>query len=211
MSDFDCCFSSFVLLTHPNQSFPFSAKVIFNESHWMNANAAIIYLSYLMTMFRGKTIGLIWDKHTSHYCDEVKQFIERCNADQATTTRIVLELVDEGLTPIIQVPDVAVNKVFKAAVKRHYHTYRSELPVKIGQKISVSRETLVNFVLDSIREINDQNDDNPFIMNAFKRCGLNPWSQSKSLKAFEEHLDTLEANEIMQAMLSNQKAETLGD
>jgi hypothetical protein len=65
--------------------------------------------------------------------------------------------------------------------------------------------------LDSIREINDQNDDNPFIMNAFKRCGLNLWSQSKSLKAFEEHLDTLEANEIMQAMLSNQKAETLGD
>jgi len=177
----------------------------------MNANAAIVYLSYLMTMFRGKTIGLIWEKHTSHYCDEVKQFIKRCNADQATTTRIVLELVDEGLTPIIQVPDVAVNKVFKAAVKRHYHTYRSELPVKIGQKISVSRKTLVNFVLDSIREINDQNDDNPFIMNAFKRCGLNPWSQSKSLKAFEEHLDTLEANEIMQAMLSNQKAETLGD
>jgi len=107
----------------------------------MNANAAIIYISYLMSMFRGKTVGLIWDKHTSHYCDEVKEFIDRCNADPATTTRIVLELVDEGLTPIVQVPDVAVNKVFKAAVKRHYHVYRSELTVKVGQKISVSRET----------------------------------------------------------------------
>jgi hypothetical protein len=27
--------------------------------------------------------------------------------------QIVLELVDEGLTPIIQVPDVAMNKVFR--------------------------------------------------------------------------------------------------
>ena len=89
----------------------------------MNSNAAIIYLSYLMNMFRGKTIGLIWDKHTSHYSDEVMEFVERCNADKATTTRIVIELVDEGLTPIIQVPDVAVNKVFKAAVKERYHKY----------------------------------------------------------------------------------------
>jgi hypothetical protein len=200
-------------VTNPSQTTPFrySAKVIFNESHWMNANAAIIYISYLMSMFRGKTVGLIWDKHTSHYCDEVKEFIDRCNADPATTTRIVLELVDEGLTPIVQVPDVAVNKVFKAAVKRHYHVYRSELTVKVGQKISVSRETVVNFVLQAINDINEQNEDNPFIMNAFKRCGLNPWSMSKSLEAFDEHLNNLEANEIMQAMLSNQKAETLGD
>jgi hypothetical protein len=95
-----------------------------------------------MNMFRGKTIGLIWDKHTSHYSDEVMEFVERCNADKATTTRIVIELVDEGLTPIIQVPDVAVNKVFKAAVKERYHKYRSTLPVNIGQKVSVPCETL---------------------------------------------------------------------
>jgi len=47
------------------------AKVIFNESHWMTANAEIFYVSYLMSMFEGKKIGLIWDKHTSHYCTEV--------------------------------------------------------------------------------------------------------------------------------------------
>jgi hypothetical protein len=95
----------------------FLAKVIFNESHWMTANASIIYISYLMSMFHGKTIGLIWDKHSIHYCADVMEFIERCNADNATETRIVVELVDEGLTPIIQVPDVAVNKVFKSTVQ----------------------------------------------------------------------------------------------
>jgi hypothetical protein len=67
-------------------------------------------------MFRGTTIGLIWDKHSSHFSAEVEEFVEKCNADKANDTRIVLELVDEGLTPIIQVPDIAVNKVFKAAV-----------------------------------------------------------------------------------------------
>jgi len=52
--------------------------VIFNESHWMNSIAAIIYISYLQSiLFRGKTIGLIWDKHSSHYCDEVVELLSR--------------------------------------------------------------------------------------------------------------------------------------
>jgi hypothetical protein len=34
-----------------------------------------------------------------------------------------MELVDEGLTPLIQVPDVAVSKVVKSAIKGKYHTY----------------------------------------------------------------------------------------
>jgi hypothetical protein len=140
----------------------------------MTANASIIYISYLMSMFRGKTIGLIWDKHSSHYCADIMEFIERCNADNATETRIVVELVDEGLTPIIQVPDVAVNKVFKSTVKRKYHTYRSGLPVRIGQKVSVSRETMVQFILDAILDINLQNNQQQFIRDAFIRCGLNP-------------------------------------
>jgi hypothetical protein len=79
----------------------FTAKVIFNESHWMNSNAAIIYTSHLMNIFGGKQIGLIWDKESSHYSEEVLEFIEQCNVDQATTTRIILDLVDERLTPII--------------------------------------------------------------------------------------------------------------
>jgi len=93
------------------------AKVISNESHWMISNAAIIYIAHLMNIFNGKRIGLIWDKHTSHYSKDVLNFIKKCNEDESTKTTIILELVDEGLTPIIEVPDVAVNKVFKSGVK----------------------------------------------------------------------------------------------
>jgi len=79
------------------------AKVIFNESHWMTSNAAIIYITFLLNMFKGK--------------------IAKCNEQTTTSTKIIVEMVDEGLTPIIQVPDVAVNKVFKAGVKKRYHEY----------------------------------------------------------------------------------------
>lgn len=188
------------------------AKVIFNESHWMTSNAAIIYISFLLNMFKGKKIGLIWDKHTSHYSNEVLEFIKKCNEEAtSSTSKIVLEMVDEGLTPIIQVPDVAVNKIFKAGVKKRYHQYRSTLPVTIGKKITVSREQLVDFVLDTIDEINQDNNDYPHITNAFKRCGLNPWSKSSSLQAFQQHLMQLERNAILQAMINNQKAVPLID
>ncbi len=188
------------------------AKVIFNESHWMTSNAAIIYLSYLTNMFKGKKIGIIWDKHTSHYCAKVQNFIDKFNApENETGKKIVMELVDEGLTPIIQVPDVAVNKIFKAGVKKRYHQYRSGLPVTIGKKITVSRETLVDFVLSTIEEINKSNNESQYISDAFKRCGLNPWSKEKSLEAFQDHLSKLESNAILAAMITNQKAMPLID
>jgi hypothetical protein len=37
------------------------------------------------------------------------------------------------------------------------------LPINIGQKISVARETVVDFVLDAIAEINRQNDERQFM------------------------------------------------
>jgi hypothetical protein len=185
------------------------AKVIFNKSQWITSNAAIIYLSHLTSIFKGKKNGLIWDKHTSHYSDEVLQFIKKCNEDDTTNTSIIFELVDEGLTPIIQVPDVAVNEVFKAGVKQHYHQYQSTLPVTIGKKVVVSRDMLVDFVLDTIREINDDNNEHQFIAESFKRCGLNLWSKEKSLEAFHNHLGVLRKNDVLRAMLTNQKALSL--
>jgi hypothetical protein len=104
--------------------------------------------------------------------------------DQAATTRIILKIVDEGFAPIIQAPDVAVNKVFKSGVKQRYHNYQAGLPINIGQKLSAARETVVDFVLDAIAEKNRQNDERKIIMDAFKRCGLNPRSKKTRLEYF---------------------------
>ena len=73
------------------------------------------------------------------------------------------------------------------------------------RKISVPHESLLGFILDAIKEINEQNDDVQFIRDAFCRCGMNPWSKEKSLETFQEHLDKLESNVVLSAMISNQK------
>jgi hypothetical protein len=93
----------------------------------------------LLNIFKGKKIGLIWDKHTSHFSIEVLQFIKKFYEEAtSSSSKIVLELVDEGLTQIIQVPDVAVNKIFKVGVKKRYHQYQSTLTVTIGKITTVS-------------------------------------------------------------------------
>lgn len=78
--------------------------------------------------------------------------------------------------------------------------------MKSEKKVSLSHEKLVDFVLQTIEEINKQNCENQFIADSFKKCGLNPWSKERSLQAFQEHLDFLESNEILKAMITNQNA-----
>ena len=70
---------------------------------------------------------------------------------------------------------------------------------------------LVDFVLETINDINNKNNETPFIAESFRRCRLNPWSKGESLTAFQEHLDGLETNDVLRAMLTNQKAIPLLD
>ena len=76
------------------------------------------------------------------------QFINDNNLKQKTT--IVPVLVDEGLTPIIQVPDVAVNKTFKQNLKDQYYKHRLEMDITVGTKLRVSREKVVDMILKAI-------------------------------------------------------------
>jgi hypothetical protein len=76
----------------------------------------------------------------------------------------------------------------------------------VGNKLRVSREKVVNFILQSIDNINRQSTQSFLIHDAFKYHGLNPWSTENSMKAFKEHLDQLESNHILMAMIKNQTA-----
>jgi hypothetical protein len=73
---------------------------------------------------REKDWSYFWDKHLSHYSDEVMKFIKDNNNDNNNYKTIIISaLMDEGLTLIIQVPDVAVNKIFKQNLKEQYSKY----------------------------------------------------------------------------------------
>ena len=107
--------------------------------------------------------------------------------------------MDEGLTPIIQVPDVAINKTFKQTLKDQYYKHQLELEITIGTKLWVTRDKMVEFMVNVINEINDVSTKTLMIQDTFKYCGLNPWSTASSLEAFTEHLDNLEKNNVLNA------------
>lgn len=67
------------------------------------------------------------------------------------------EVVNEGLTPIMQVP--VVDKIFSSAIKERYDHYQPKSPNNIGKKVLVAHETVTDFVLDAIAEINEHNDE----------------------------------------------------
>ena len=133
------------------------------------------------------------------------QFIKESNSKNKT--KIVPVLVNKGLTHIIQVPDVAINKTFKQTLKDQYYKHQLELEITIGTKLSVTREKMVEFIVNAIDEINDVSTKTLMIQDAFKYCGLNSWSTARSLEAFTKHLDYLEKNNVLKCMiLSNQQA-----
>ena len=94
------------------------------------------------------------------------------NNDNSNKTTIIPVLVDEGLTPIIQVPGVVVNKTFKQKLKEQYYKHRLELDITIGTIIPVSRDKFIEFVLNAIEYINNISTKTFPIQDAFKYCGF---------------------------------------
>jgi CRISPR/Cas system CSM-associated protein Csm2 small subunit len=97
------------------------------------------------------------------------QFIKESNSKNKT--KIVPVLVNKGLTHIIQVPDVAINKTFKQTLKDQYYKHQLELEITIGRKLRVAREKMVEFIVNAIDEINDISTKTLMIQDAFKYCG----------------------------------------
>jgi hypothetical protein len=92
---------------------------------------------------------------------------------------------------------------------RIYHTTvkKSELQAKIGRKLKITKNN--NWIYPRDHQWHQWEEHKKCVMtqDAFKYCGLNPWSTANSMKAFKNFLDTLESNNIVKAMiLTNQKA-----
>jgi hypothetical protein len=72
--------------------------------------------------------------------------------------------------------------------------------------LKVSRSKVIDFILESIADINQKSAKDLSIQDAFKFFGLNPWSTNNSLVAFKQHPDELESNNVLKSMiLSNQQ------
>ena len=103
-----------------------NSLVLFTDKHWMTTETMVLYLKWLMTFYKGQTIGVILDKAPSHTNERIAEWVERLNKEDPDNTKIVLEWVDGGLTSVYQPGDIKVNKPSKELVKQEYYKYISE-------------------------------------------------------------------------------------
>lgn len=182
--------------------------VMFTEKHWMTAETFILYVAWLMDHFKGKRIGLIIDYAPSHCNAEMNKWINQLNEEHAVNnTRIFIEWIDKGLTSVYQPGDISINKPLKDKIRESYHQYVSAIAsenFQAGQKIKVSRETLLGFIEKAFASINQDQKRSHSIYKSFRMCGLNPWDDQ--LEYFTQHLDSLEKNKLYATLLKNQEA-----
>ena len=165
--------------------------VLFTQKHWQTEETMKIYVNHLRLSFPGKVIGLLFDCAPSHSKRLVKWINEE---NKISETKIIVEFIDECLTSIYQPCDVTMNKPLKAKVRHHYYTHIRGLNTKPGEKIVITRELLMKFIVSSFNEINNEQMHNRSIAESFNTCGVNPYSCNNDLKSFKKHLDSL--NEV---------------
>ncbi|OQR85418.1 hypothetical protein ACHHYP_11851 [Achlya hypogyna] len=170
------------------------AKVAFQQKHWMDQATAMDYLDWLSDLFEGERIGLIWDLAAAHKAEEVMQYAEEIG--------IVLSFIPAGLTSILQVCDLIINKALKAAFKRRYCEFKIKNDPGPGGKYIVARENVLEWIETATREIDSAQTSTSGIAAAFKKYGQDPRAKNA---------DELQENRIYASLLENQTAVDLSD
>ncbi|KDO20540.1 hypothetical protein SPRG_13237 [Saprolegnia parasitica CBS 223.65] len=140
----------------------------------MDQDTAMDYLEWLSELYEGERIGLIWDLATAHKGEKVLKF--------AVELGIVVAFIPAGLTSILQVCDLIINKTLKAA--------------------AVPRESVLEWIETATREIDSIQAATKGIGAAFRKYGQDP-----RFKTAEELLDGLKVfqeNCIYASLLDNQ-------
>ena len=99
------------------------------------------------------------------------------------------------MTSIHRVCDIALNKSFKAAIKKLIYDFRQKaIADKIARELdwcalTVSREDLVGMIDTALDEINIGNNPRRWIAAAIITFGQDPWSAD--LNSFDKYLASL--------------------
>jgi hypothetical protein len=179
------------------------STVLFNPTHWMTQYIFILYLEWLTKMFHGQRLMLIVDRATTHYGEVIDNWLI-ANQNSDSPNKIYIEYIPEGMTSIIQVCDIAINKPLKEKIKLQYYTFRDQCIKEAtavtltGTVFTVPRECLVEMIELAYDELNSANQKRRSIANAFAQCGQDPWAEDQS--AFDRHLTGLKENTIYKHM-----------
>jgi hypothetical protein len=186
------------------------SAVIFNETHWMTQYTFIIWLSYLMMLYPLLTrIGVIVDRSRTHFGPMIDEWLKTC------PVTFTILFIGEGMTSVMQVGDLILNKPFKLAVKQRYQALRDQAIGNLSVRelatvrYCVPRDQLIGIIEDVADEINLQNVRHRWIAAGFDLAGQNPWSND--LSPFTAHLDSLETNAVYANLITNNKKLSLTD
>ena len=107
--------------------------VLFTENYWQENTTLMIHSSRIvMQHAHVADAGIILDKASTHYSDEVKEHVEKTNSD--VPPRIDLTFVDAGLTSIQSPSDVTIIKPLKNECRILYQgLHLAEEELKAGQ------------------------------------------------------------------------------
>jgi hypothetical protein len=188
-----------------------NSLVLFTEKHWMTTETMVLYFKWLMSFYKGKTVGVIIDHAPSHTNDALMKWVEVLNEQDTNGTKLVVEWVDKGLTSIYQPGDISVNKPLKAMVKQEYYRFITENQDAFtpGEKIKVPRERLVSFIENAFHKVNDGQRKKRMIAASFRTCGLDPFATD--LMEFTKHLDHLSESQVYNKLLEKNAAVKLDE
>jgi DDE superfamily endonuclease len=173
-----------------------NAEVKFQARHWMDGPVAITYLDWLKGCFPNDRIGLIWDFATAHKADDV--------LGHARELDITVAFIPAGLTSILQVCDLIVNKPIKAAFKRSYCAFKMRNDPGPGGKYVVDRDDVLVWIEEAMKEVNKSQAARNGIGHAFRKYGQDP--RCEDTTELLECLTSLQENRIYASLLENQAA-----
>ena len=180
-----------------------TATVAFQKKHWFDTDITLRWLRHLRRQYPNKKIGLIWDHAPAHDNERIREFI-RTNSDWLTTA-----LIPGGLTSVMQVCDLVINKPLKGHIRTMYYQWRSvetkrlRLTGTTGKiNLKIPRDTLIDICERAVKKMNQQQHEKPTIRTNFRKAGQDPFVDCTA--AFKAHLDSLSKDVMYKRILDQQ-------
>ena len=146
---------------------------------------------------------MIWDHAPAHTNGPVQDFL------RAAAAWLITELIPGGLTSVLQVCDLIINKSFKQFIQNLYYQWRREYirakkAAGVSGKLNIKlpRDQMIGFIEQSVKKINRNQMMKPTIRTTFQRVGQDPNVDCTDL--FKAHLDSIAEGSMYRTILNAQ-------
>ena len=182
------------------------ASVNFQKNHWFDGPICLRYVKWLLRQFpTDLRLGLVWDLAPSHTDSTVKQYLD----EQETAGRLFCAYIPAGMTSVLQVCDVAINKPLKQHLKTEYLVWKDKQiqlcrendgsTVKINVK--TPRDNLIIWCENHMKLFNDSEATENLIQRTFSKVGQNIFSTES--EELEKWLNSLSENALYRTLLES--------